>query len=99
MQSSTGDSKTHEGNRTSIRWYTSIGIGPTADCPKKLTHIMNDPLSAQGTSQTKATAPEKMMPVDKAQKMRGCLRWAEQQKIKMEDSSRFVDECLAGKAK
>jgi hypothetical protein len=55
--------------------------------------------SAHGTSQMKATASEKMMPADKAQKMRECLRWAEQRKIRMEDRSRFVDECVAGKAK
>ena len=55
--------------------------------------------SAQGTNQMKATAPEKMMPADKAQKMRECQRWAVQQKIKMEDRSRFVDECVAAKAK
>jgi hypothetical protein len=47
----------------------------------------------------KATAPEKMMPVDRAQKMRECQQRAEQQKIKMENRSRFVDECVAAKAK
>ena len=43
----------------------------------------------------KATAPEKMMPSDKAQKMRECEKRADQQKIKMEDRSRFVNECVA----
>jgi mannitol-specific phosphotransferase system IIBC component len=50
--------------------------------------------SAQ-TQERKATAPEKMMPVEKAQKMRECERRAEQQKIKMEDRARFVNECIA----
>ena len=47
----------------------------------------------------KGTAPEKMMPSDKAHKMRECEKRAEQQKIKMEDRSRFVDECVAARAK
>jgi hypothetical protein len=47
----------------------------------------------------KGTAPEKMMPSDKAQKMRECEKRAEQQKIKMEDRSRFVNECVAAGAK
>ena len=55
--------------------------------------------SAQVTDRMKATAPEKMMPVDKASKMRECQKRAEQQKIKMENLSRFVDECVAAKAK
>jgi hypothetical protein len=49
--------------------------------------------------QMKATAPEKMMPTNKAQKMRECEKRAEQQKIKMEDRSRFVNECVAAGAK
>jgi hypothetical protein len=55
--------------------------------------------SAQVTDRMKATAPEKMMSVDKAPKMRECQKRAEQQKIKMENRSRFVDECVAAKAK
>jgi hypothetical protein len=47
----------------------------------------------------KATAPERMMPTNKAQKMRECQKRAEQQKIKMEDRSRFVNECVAAGAK
>jgi hypothetical protein len=47
----------------------------------------------------KATAPEKMMPVDKALKLRECEKRMEQQKIKMEDRSRFLDECVWAKAK
>jgi hypothetical protein len=47
----------------------------------------------------KATAPEKMMPRDKAQKMRECEKRADQQKIKMEDRSRFVNECVEARAK
>jgi hypothetical protein len=47
----------------------------------------------------KATAPEKMMPSEKAQIMRECGKRAEQQKIKMEDRSRFVNECVAARAK
>lgn len=41
--------------------------------------------SAQVTDRMKATAPEKMMPVDRAPKMRECQKRAEQQKIKMEN--------------
>ena len=47
----------------------------------------------------KATAPEKMMPSDKAQKMRECEKRASQQKIKVEDRSRFVNQCVAALAK
>jgi len=52
-------------------------------------------LSHAASAQLKATAPEKMMPSDKVQKMRECQKQAEQQKIKMEDRSRFVNECVA----
>jgi hypothetical protein len=55
--------------------------------------------SAQVTDRMKATAPEKMMPVDKALKMRECEKRMEQQKIKMDDRSRFLDECVWAKAK
>ena len=55
--------------------------------------------SAQVTDRMKATAPEKMMRVDRARKMRECQQRAERQKIKMENRSRFVDECVAAKAK
>jgi hypothetical protein len=55
--------------------------------------------SSAQTDRMKATAPEKMMPVDRAQRMRECQQRAEQQKIKMENRSRFVDECVAAKAK
>ena len=55
--------------------------------------------SAQVPGPMKATAPEKMMPSDKAQKMRECYKRADQQKIKVEDRSRFVNECVAARAK
>jgi hypothetical protein len=55
--------------------------------------------SAQVTDRMKATAPEKMMPVDKALKVRECEKRMKQQKIKMEDRSRFLDECVWAKAK
>jgi hypothetical protein len=55
--------------------------------------------SAQVPGPMKATAPEKMMPRDKAQKMRECEKRADQQKIKMEDRSRFVNECVEARAK
>lgn len=47
----------------------------------------------------KATATEKMMPADKAVKMRECEKRAAEQKIKMEGRSRFVDGCVWGKTK
>jgi len=52
-----------------------------------------------GSTQMKATAPEKMMPSGKAQKMRDCEKRADEQKIKMEDRARFVNECIATGAK
>ena len=55
--------------------------------------------SAQVTDRMKATAPEKMMPADKTAKMRECKKRTEQQKIKMEDRSRFMDECIWAKTK
>lgn len=55
--------------------------------------------SALATDRMKATAMEKMMPADKAAKMRECEKRAAEQKIKMEDRSRFVNECVWGKTK
>jgi hypothetical protein len=51
--------------------------------------------SAQMSGPMKATAPEKMMPPEKAQKMRECDKRAKQQNIKMEDHARFVNKCMA----
>ena len=67
--------------------------------PTTLAIFLAHAASAQVTDRMKATAPEKMMPVDKAQKMRECEKRMEQQKIKMEDRSRFLDECVWAKAK
>jgi hypothetical protein len=47
----------------------------------------------------KATAPEKMMPAGKTAKMSERKKRTEQQKIKMEDRSRFMDECILAKTK
>lgn len=55
--------------------------------------------SGQATDCMKATAPDRMMPGDRAAKMRECEKRTEQQKIKMEDRSRFVDQCVWAKAK
>jgi hypothetical protein len=55
--------------------------------------------SAQVPDRMKATAPEKMMPSEKAQKLRECKERAKQQKIKIEDRSLFVDECVWAKTK
>jgi hypothetical protein len=55
--------------------------------------------SAQLADRMKATAPEKMMPTEMASKMRECKKRAQEQKIKMEDRSHFVDECVWAKAK
>jgi hypothetical protein len=73
--------------------------------PRRLTDFLIPPTfvamllahaaSAQVPDRMKATAPEKMMPSEKAQKMRQCEERAKQQKIKMEDRSRFVNECVA----
>jgi hypothetical protein len=56
-------------------------------------------LAQVASAQVKATAPEKMMPSDKAKKMRQCAKMAVQQNVKMEDRSRFVNECVAAGAK
>ena len=53
--------------------------------------------SAQVPGPMKATAPEKMM--RQGAKMRECEKRADQQKIKMEDRSRFVNECVEARAK
>ena len=53
--------------------------------------------SAQLPGPMKATAPEKMMPQEKAQKMRECTRRAEQQKIEMKNRARFINECVGTK--
>ena len=42
---------------------------------------------------------EKMMPADRASKMRECEKRMQQQKIRTEDRSRFVDECVWAKEK
>jgi hypothetical protein len=55
--------------------------------------------SASAQDRMKATAPDKMMPGDKAQKMRECEKKATEQKIKMGDRTRFVDHCVAAAAK
>ena len=57
------------------------------------------PASAQVSDRMKATAPEKMMPSEKVQKMRECQERAKKKKIGMADRARFVDECVAAKAK
>jgi hypothetical protein len=56
-------------------------------------------LAHVASAQVKATAPEKMLPSDKAKKMRECAKLAEQRKVKMDDRSRFVNECVAAGAK
>ena len=53
--------------------------------------------SAQLPGSMKATAPEKMMPHEKAQKMRECTRQAEHQKIEMKDRAHFINECVGTK--
>jgi len=55
--------------------------------------------SAQVIDQMKATAADKMMPADRASKMRECEMQMRQQRIKMHDRSRFVDQCVWAKAK
>ena len=40
---------------------------------------------------------EKMMPHEKAKKMRECTRQAEHQKIEMKDRSHFINECVGTK--
>jgi hypothetical protein len=55
--------------------------------------------SAQTPSDMKATAPEKMMPSDKAELMRLCDKLAMDQHVKMEDRTAFVTKCIAEKAK
>ncbi|MGB8447070.1 MAG: hypothetical protein WCE32_22110 [Pseudolabrys sp.] len=59
--------------------------------------IFANAASAQLPGPMKATAPEKMMPHEKAQKMRECAWRAEQQKIETKDRARFINECVGGK--
>jgi hypothetical protein len=54
---------------------------------------------AQTLVPMKSTAPEKMMPSDRAKKMRACEQQAMQQKITMEDRTNFVENCMADKAR
>jgi len=61
--------------------------------------FLAQPTSAQLVDRMKATAPEKMMPTERVPKMRECEKRAQEQKIKMEDRSRFVGECVWAKAK
>ena len=52
-------------------------------------------VSAQPSAPIKATAPEKMLPPDRAMKMRTCKKRAMQMEIKMEDRTSFVINCMA----
>jgi hypothetical protein len=52
-------------------------------------------VSAQTSAPMKATAPEKMLPSERAKKMRACEKLATQQKIIMGDRSSFVANCMA----
>jgi hypothetical protein len=56
------------------------------------------PVSA-GNGSDEGHAMEKMMPTDKKAKMRECEKRAVEQKIKMQDRFRFVDECVWDKTK
>ena len=47
----------------------------------------------------KPSAPQKMMSPNEAQKMRACEKQAADQNIKMNERSKFVMDCMAGKAK
>jgi hypothetical protein len=53
---------------------------------------------ARDASAMKATAPEKMMPINQAAKMRACDKRAMDQNIAMEDRASFVEKCVGGKA-
>jgi hypothetical protein len=64
-----------------------------------LVTLLAQAASAPLADHMKATAPEKMMPAEMVSKMRECKKRAEEQKIKMEDRSHFVDECVWAKAK
>ena len=54
---------------------------------------------AQDASAMKATAPERMMPINQAAKMRACDKRAMDQNIAMEDRASFVEKCVGGKAR
>ena len=55
--------------------------------------------SAQATDPMKATATEKMMPADRVSKMHECEKRMQQQKIRTEERSRFMEECVWAKEK
>ncbi len=56
--------------------------------------LLLGPASAQSSNTMKPTAMEKMMPPDKVKKMRDCEKQAKEEKIKMEDRSKFVLDCM-----
>jgi hypothetical protein len=78
--------------------YVLVPRGPIFDCLDPC-DILAQAASAPLADHMKATAPEKMMPAEMVSKMRECKKRAEEQKIKMEDRSHFVDECVWAKAK
>jgi hypothetical protein len=55
--------------------------------------------AAQSGGTMKATAPEKMTPPGEGAAMRECDKMAMEQHIKMEDHTRFVQDCIAKKMK
>ena len=65
--------------------------------PLGLLFITTD-VPAQTSAPMKATASDKMLSSDQATKMRACEKRAMREKIKMEDRTSFVANCMVGKA-
>jgi len=50
--------------------------------------------AALAQADMKATAPQKMMSPEEAQKMHACQKQAADQNIKMDDRAKFVMDCM-----
>lgn len=57
--------------------------------------ILFAPSGSAQSKDMKSTAPEKMLPPGKAEKMRACDAKAMAMKIPMEDKAAFVKKCMA----
>jgi len=73
-----------------MRQHRVTAFSAALTCAVFFTHAA----PAQTTDPLKPTAPEKMMRAGGAAKMRECEERAKQQKIKMEDRTRFVNDCV-----
>jgi hypothetical protein len=57
--------------------------------------LLTSGFSAAEPVTNKPTAMEKMMPSDQVPKMRACEKRAMDQKIKMDERTRFIEDCMS----